>query len=210
MDALATFLQQSITFFAILDPIGISAIALSILSPNITKTQINKVAYKATLTIIVAFFVVLISGEMLLKLFGIDENSLKVMGDIVLILMAISMVNGTTKPKDDNTLDEKNNEELSVIPLGIPIAFGTGLFTTIIIFKHQAQTALDLFSISMAFCLNALVFYIILKNSIYIKKYLGLTGQNIITKLMGLIVGAIAVQFIVGGIVSLSKGYLGA
>ena len=187
MDALATFLQQSITFFAILDPIGISAIALSILSPNITKTQINKVAYKATITIIIAFFVVLISGEMLLKLFGIDENSLKVMGGIVLILMAISMVNGTTKPKDDNTLDEKNNEELSVIPLGIPIAFGTGLFTTIIIFKHQAQTALDLFSISMAFCLNALVFYLILKNSIYIKKYLGLTGQNIITKLMGLI-----------------------
>ena len=210
MDALATFLQQSITFFAILDPIGISAIALSILSPNITKTQINKVAYKATITIIIAFFVVLISGEMLLKLFGIDENSLKVMGGIVLILMAISMVNGTTKPKDDNTLDEKNNEELSVIPLGIPIAFGTGLFTTIIIFKHQAQTALDLFSISMAFCLNALVFYLILKNSIYIKKYLGLTGQNIITKLMGLIVGAIAVQFIVGGIVNLSKVYLSA
>ena len=210
MDNLSIFLQQFITFFAILDPIGISAIALSILSPNITKTQINKVAYKATITIIIAFFVVLISGEMLLKLFGIDENSLKVMGGIVLILMAISMVNGTTKPKDDNTLDEKNNEELSVIPLGIPIAFGTGLFTTIIIFKHQAQTALDLFSISMAFCLNALVFYLILKNSIYIKKYLGLTGQNIITKLMGLIVGAIAVQFIVGGIVSLSKGYLGA
>ena len=210
MDALATFLQQSITFFAILDPIGISAIALSILSPNITKTQINKVAFKTTFTIIIAFFVVLILGETILKIFGIDENSLKVMGGIVLILMAISMVNGTTKPKDDNTLDEKNNEELSVIPLGIPIAFGTGLFTTIIIFKHQAQTALDLFSISMAFCLNALVFYLILKNSIYIKKYLGLTGQNIITKLMGLIVGAIAVQFIVGGIVSLSKGYLGA
>ena len=210
MDALATFLQQSITFFAILDPIGISAIALSILSPNITKTQINKVAYKATITIIIAFFVVLISGEMLLKLFGIDENSLKVMGGIVLILMAISMVNGTVKTKNDKSIDEKKDEDLSVIPLGIPIAFGTGLFTTIIIFKHQAQTFMDLFSISMAFCINALVFYFILKNSIYIKKYLGLTGQNIITKLMGLIVGAIAVQFIVSGIVNLSKGYLGA
>lgn len=209
MDNLSTFLQQSITFFAILDPIGISAIALSILSPNITKTQINKVAYKSTLTIIIAFFVVLITGDMILKLFGIDENSLKVMGGIILILMAISMVNGPTTKADDS-LDEKNNEELSVIPLGIPIAFGTGLFTTIVIFKHQAQTALDLFSISMAFCLNALVFYLILRNSIYIKKYLGLTGQNIITKLMGLIVGAIAVQFIVGGIVNLSKVYLSA
>ena len=55
MDNLSTFLQQSITFFAILDPIGISAIALSILSSNITKTQINKVAYKSTFTIIIAF-----------------------------------------------------------------------------------------------------------------------------------------------------------
>jgi multiple antibiotic resistance protein len=209
VDNLSTFLQQSITFFAILDPIGISAIALSILSPNITKTQINKVAYKSTLTIIIAFFVVLITGDMILKIFGIDENSLKVMGGIILILMAISMVNGP-KTKADDSIDEKNNEELSVIPLGIPIAFGTGLFTTIIIFKHQAQTAFDLFSISMAFCLNALVFYLVLRNSIYIKKYLGLTGQNIITKLMGLIVGAIAVQFIVGGIVNLSKVYLSA
>ena len=209
MDNLSTFLQQSITFFAILDPIGISAIALSILSSNITKTQINKVAYKSTFTIIIAFFVVLITGDMILKLFGIDENSLKVMGGIILILMAISMVNGP-KTKADDSLDEKNNEELSVIPLGIPIAFGTGLFTTIIIFKHQAQTIFDLFSISMAFCLNALVFYLVLKNSIYIKKYLGLTGQNIITKLMGLIVGAIAVQFIVSGIVNLCRVYLSA
>ena len=210
MDNFSTFLQQSITFFAILDPIGISAIALSLLSVNITKSQINKVASKTTFTIIIAFFVVLILGETILKIFGIDENSLKVMGGIVLILMAISMVNGTVKTKNDKSLDEKKDEDLSVIPLGIPIAFGTGLFTTIIIFKHQAQTFMDLFSISMAFCINALVFYFILKNSIYIKKYLGLTGQNIITKLMGLIVGAIAVQFIVSGIVNLSKGYLGA
>ena len=210
MDNFSTFLQQSITFFAILDPIGISAIALSLLSVNITKSQINKVAFKTTFTIIIAFFLLLILGETILKIFGIDENSLKVMGGIVLILMAISMVNGTVKTKNDKSLDEKKDEDLSVIPLGIPIAFGTGLFTTIIIFKHQAQTFMDLFSISMAFCINALVFYFILKNSIYIKKYLGLTGQNIITKLMGLIVGAIAVQFIVSGIVNLSKGYLGA
>ena len=74
------------------------------------------------------------------KLFGIDENSLKVMGGIVLILMAISMVSGNgTDKKSEN--EENKNEELSVIPLGIPIAFGTGLFTTIII-----VTAFEVFS----------------------------------------------------------------
>ncbi|WP_072680489.1 MarC family protein [Arcobacter sp. LA11] len=206
MEFISSFLQQAITFFAIMDPIGISALALSLLSTNITKTEITTVARKSTLTIIIAFFVVLITGDLILKIFGIDENSLKVMGGIVLILMAISMVNGSAE-KNQKQIG-KNNEELSVIPIGIPIAFGTGLFTTIIIFKHQAETFLDILSITFAFCINALIFFLILKNSIYIKKYLGLTGQNIITKLMGLIVGAIAVQFIVSGIVTLAKGYI--
>lgn len=206
MDIVQTFLQQAITFFAIMDPIGISALALSLLSTNITKSQISSIARKSTFTIIIAFFVVLITGDLILKIFGIGEDSLKVMGGIILLLMAISMVSGSTKEKTKD--DDRNDEELAIIPIGIPIAFGTGLFTTVIIFKHQAQTFVDLVSIAFAFCVNALLFYIILKNSIYIKKYLGITGQNIITKLMGLIVGAIAVQFIVSGIVHLAKSYL--
>ncbi len=208
---LALFLQQAITFFAIMDPIGVSAIALSVLHTDITKSQIKHIATKSTITVIIAFFVVLITGDLILKLFGIDENSLKVMGGLVLILMAIQMVNGNKKSKkptkeEDNELKEQ--EDLSVIPIAIPIAFGTGIFSTIIIFKHQAQNATDLLSISLAFLINAFFIYLALRNSIYIKKYLGLTGQNIITKLMGLIVGAISVQFIVSGVIELSKIYL--
>jgi len=206
LEIVQNFLQQAITFFAIMDPIGISALALSLLSANITKTEIHAVARKSTITILVAFFVVLITGDLILKIFGIGADSLKVMGGIILLLMAISMVNGSSKEKTKNEL--KNNEELAVIPIGIPIAFGAGLFTTIVIFKHQAETFIDLVSISFAFCINAFIFYIILRNSIYIKKALGLTGQNIVTKLMGLIVGAIAVQFVISGIVHLSKSYM--
>ena len=207
----SSLLQQGITFFAIMDPIGVSAIALSLLSNDITKEQISKVALKSTVTIIIAFFVVLITGDFILQLFGIGEHSLKVMGGIILLLMAISMVNGSAtdkKPTKEEGKDLQNADELSVIPIGIPIAFGTGLFTTIIIFKHQAEVFSDLLAITIAFLVNALIFYIVLKNSIYIKKYLGLTGQNIITKLMGLIVGAISVQFIVSGVIHLSQKYL--
>lgn len=206
MELFQAFLQQSITFFAIMDPIGVSAIALSLLSTNITKSQISTIARKSTITILVAFIVVLISGDLILKLFGIGEDSLKVMGGIILILMAISMVNGSSSEKSND--EEKQNEDMAVIPIGIPIAFGAGLFTTIIIFKNEAESIVDLFSLSAAFCINAFLFYLILKNSIYIKKYLGASGQNIVTKLMGLIVGAIAVQFIISGAVHLGKSYL--
>ena len=206
----STFLQQGITFFAIMDPIGVSAIALSLLPTNITKKQINKVAKKSTITVVIAFFVVLITGDFILKLFGIGEHSLKVMGGLILLLMAISMVNGTSdkKPTKEEDKELQNHDDLSVIPIGIPIAFGTGLFTTIVIFKHQVQVYTDLLSITLAFLVNAALFYLVLKNSIYIKKFLGITGQNIITKLMGLVVGAISIQFIVSGIINLSKLYL--
>lgn len=128
------------------------------------------------------------------------------MGGLVLLLMALSMISGNTKFKAEE--DAKQNEELAIIPIAIPIVFGTGLFSTIIIFKHEAKTFLDLFSISLAYCLNAVIFYLIFKNSIHIKKLLGVTGQNIITKLMGLIVGALSIQFIISGIISLTKVYL--
>lgn len=205
-DYLANFLQEAITFFAIMDPIGISAVALSILSPNITKTEINKVAYKTTYTIVISFFVVIIAGEFVLKVFGLDINSLKVMGGLVLLLMALSMISGNIKVKSND--EDKLNEELAIIPIAIPIVFGTGLFSTIIIFKHEADGLIDLASISIAYCLNAIIFYFIFKNSIHIKRYLGQTGQNVITKLMGLIVGALAIQFIISGVVTLAKSYL--
>ena len=89
MEFFSLLLQQTITFFAIMDPIGVSAIALSLLSTNITKSQISSIAFKTTITILIAFIIVLIKGDAILKLFGIGEDSLKVMGGIVLIVMAI-------------------------------------------------------------------------------------------------------------------------
>ncbi len=208
---LELFLQQSITFFAILDPIGASAIMLSVLHSSVTTQEVKEIAYKVTITIVIAFFVVLIGGNFILQMFGIDSNSIKVMGGIVLILMALSMLRGAAESKKltkEEGEEVKVQEDLSIIPIAIPITFGPGIFSTIIILKEISQGYLDILAIVFAFFINAFLVYIIFRNSIYIKTYLGLTGQNIITKLMGLIVGAIAVQFIVSGVIELSKIYL--
>ena len=208
---LEIFLQQSITFFAIMDPIGVSAIMLSILHVNITKKEMNVIAYKVTITIIIAFFVVLIGGNFVLQMFGIDSNSIKVIGGIVLIMMALNMIQGSKESKKltkEENAEVKVQDDLSIIPIAIPITFGPAVFSTIIILREQSEGFMGILAVTCAFLVNAILVYIIFKNSIYIKKYLGLTGQNIITKLMGLIVGAIAVQFIVSGIIELSKIYL--
>ena len=199
------FLQQAITFAAIMDPIGVSAIMLGMLPHSATHSEVSRIAYKSTLTVTVAFFVVLFTGDQLLHFFGIDQYSLKVIGGIVLLMMAIEMLgNGEAS----RMLPSEGKEEIAVIPLGIPIIFGAGLFTTIVIFKQEAHNSTDTLVTAVAFLVNAVVIYLVLRYAILIRRWLGMTGENVVTKLMGLITGAIAVQFIVGGVVVLGKNYL--
>lgn len=205
-------LAESVAIFAILDPIGVSAMLPSLLHENITKQEIRRVAFMATLTAVTAFFIVLLSGDFVLKLFDIDINSLKAMGGVVLLLMAVNMVNGQSKKKSHHSKEEedeaKEHENLAVIPIGIPIIFGPGLFATIIVYKSQAINLQDVFSLVFAFLINAFIVYLTLRNSIYIKKVVGITGERIVTRLMGLITGAIAIQFMVSGVVEIAKKYI--
>ena len=204
-------LQYTITIIAIVDPLGVSAIMLSLLPHNTTKEYINKIAFKATMTIVIAFFVVLLTGNFLLNLFGIEIDSLKVMGGIILLLTAIKMVQGSMESKNQTEEEREEaikNDEFSVIPLAIPITFGPGVFATIIILRGQSLDVTSLSALVIAYLIVAFCVYLAFKNSIYIRHYFGITGQKIVSRLMGLIVGAIAVQFVVGGISTLVKHYL--
>jgi len=199
-------LQQTITFAAIMDPIGVSAIMLGMLPHSATHSEVARIAWRSTLTVVIAFVIVFFTGDMVLHFFGIDQNSLKVIGGIVLLMMAIDMLGNSEKSR--SSVSEGSREDISVIPLGIPIIFGAGLFTTIIIFKQQAQSVLDVAVTIAAFLLNALVVYLVLRYAVVLRRWMGLTAEKVVTKLMGLITGAIAVQFIIGGIVLLGRHYL--
>jgi multiple antibiotic resistance protein len=133
------------------------------------------------------------------------------MGGIILLLTAIKMVQGSMEAKnqtEEERAEAIRNDEFSIIPLGIPITFGPGIFATIIILRGQSMDFVGLSSLIIAYLLVALSVYLAFKNSIYIRHYLGITGQKIVSRLMGLIVGAIAVQFIVGGITTLVNHYM--
>lgn len=211
VDFFNLLLQHTITMMAIVDPLGVSAIMLSLLPQSTTKEHINKIAAKATITIIVAFFVVLLTGNFLLNLFGIEIDSLKVMGGIILLLTAIKMVQGSMESKNQTEEEREEaikNDEFSVIPLGVPITFGPGIFATIIILRGHSEGVTSIAALIIAYLIVALSVYLAFKNSIYIRHYLGITGQKIVSRLMGLIVGAIAVQFIVGGVSVLAKHYM--
>jgi len=195
-----------IALITILNPIAAASIMISMVSPP-TPSTIRNVAFKATWTVIIASLLTLYTGELIFKLFGINVLSLKVIGGIILMMIAINMAYGQGS-KARHTKEEQNEaqekEDVSIVPLGIPILFGPGVIATIIVLNnnhlHSFPQLISYGMVSIAIFIASIVVYYTLRYAGAINKALGVTGMKILTRIMGLIVGAIAAQFLVSGI----------
>ena len=206
MEYASLLLHDTIALITILNPIAAASIMVGMVSPA-TADVIRPVAVKATITVIVAALVTLFGGEFLFKLFGINVLSLKVIGGILLMFIAINMSQGhqsTSRHSQAEAEEAEEKEDVSVIPLGIPILFGPGVIATIIVINnnhlehYSMPVSYGLVTISIF--LAALVVFMTLRYAGAINKALGVTGMKILTRVMGLVVGAIAAQFLVSGI----------
>ena len=205
-------MHDTIALITILNPIAAASIMLGMLT-TATPKSIYPIAVKASLTVFIASIVTLYSGEFIFKLFGINVLSLKVIGGIILMLIAINMTDGQAS-KSRHTQEEHDEaevkEDVSIVPIGIPILFGPGVIATVIVLNNNHTLLHSKFDsyllITAAITLASIVVYITLRYAGFINKTLGVTGMKILTRIMGLIVGAIAAQFLVSGI----KGLWGA
>ena len=195
-----------IALITILNPIAAASIMISLLD-NPTPQTIKPVAFKATITVLIASLVTLYTGELIFKLFGISVLSLKVIGGVILMLIAINMAYGQGS-KARHTKEEQSEaqekEDISIVPLGIPILFGPGVIATIIVLNNNHSEAItrpiSYLLVTIAIFVSSLVVYFTLLYASKIHRALGVTGMKILTRIMGLIVGAIAAQFLVSGI----------
>jgi len=199
--------HDTIALITILNPIAAASIMISLIGSDATSATIRPIAFKTTLTIIIAGLVTLYSGEYIFKFFGINVMSIKVIGGILLMMIAIDMASGNSNrsrhtPKEHEEAQE--SDDISIIPLGIPILFGPGVIATIIVLNNTAMKTLSLLNsyllVSVSILLSGLTSYLILVNAAYINRILGITGMKILTRIMGLVVGAIAAQFIISGV----------
>jgi len=203
---LSILAHDVIALITIINPIAAASIMVSMVSPP-TPATIRPVAFKATLTVLAASLITLYSGEFIFKLFGINVLSLKVIGGIILMMIAINMAYGQGAkarhtPEEHDEAQEK--EDISIVPLGIPILFGPGLIATIIVLNTNHRESLEpLVSyalVSVAIVAASVAVYLTLRYAGSINRALGVTGMKILTRIMGLVVGAIAAQFIVSGL----------
>ena len=139
---------------------------------------------KASLVAALIMIAFLFLGEKILSLIGIDVNSFAVAGSFIIFFLALEMILGIT------LFNEDAPEVASIVPLAFPIIAGAGTMTSLLSLRAEY----DLVNIIVAIVINILIVYIILKSSSRLEKILGKQGINIIRKVFGIVLLAIAVK----------------
>ncbi len=194
--------------FVIADPIATIPIFIT-LTAGQAKQERKHTASVTALTVATVLVLSVFLGEPLLRLFGISVASFRVGGGILILLMAISMLNARlsrTLSTPEEMQEGTEKEDPAVVPLGVPLLAGPGAISTMIIYAHQATDAYDTLFLVVAGLFVALATWIALRMADPIRKLLGKTGINIISRLLGLVLAAVAVEFIAGGLVQLLPG----
>lgn len=196
-------LKQSIALFTIMNSISAGAIMLSLVPDTISHKNLKAIAYKNTKAVFLGMLTLFLIGVYIFQFFGISPMALRVFGGLILLFMGINMVQGHDK-KVNTSLKEReaamDKEDISIVPLAIPIIIGPGLATSLITFQISATTWIDYLVTILAIIIVTLANYFLLANMNYVKMRLGLNGIKVLNRLMGLIVGSLAVQMIVQGL----------
>jgi multiple antibiotic resistance protein len=190
---LPVFLNALTAFFVIIDPIGVALIFNGI-APSELVVERAKIALKAVL--ISAIVLVLFGnyGELLLKQLGISIHALRISGGLMLFYTAFNMVTSELKySKGSDSVD------ISVFPLSMPLLAGPGSLTVSILLFSSTAESLEKFSVFMAVICICCLTFLALVLSKYVKKLIGKTGDEILRRFLGVLLAALAIQFIFDG-----------
>lgn len=169
----------SMILFAVIDVIGSLPVLLD-LQGKVGKIQSEKATIVSGVIMIVFMFV----GEQILSLIGIDVSSFAIAGSFVIFFLALEMILGVKFYKDETAATA------SVVPIAFPLIAGTGTLTTLLSLRAEY----DIENILVAILINLIVVYVVLRNTHRLEKILGPGGINILRKVFGIILLAIAVK----------------
>ena len=180
-------LTAFMVLFAVIDIVGNIPIIID-LRKKAGHIQSEKASVIAGVIMIIFLFL----GDSILKLIGIDVHSFAVAGAFILFFIALEMILGITLYKQE----EGTSMNASVFPLAFPLIAGPGSLTTLLSLKSEFHTE----NIIIAVIVNVFVIYIVLKTSSRIERFIGQNGINIIRKVFGVVLLAIAVKLFTSNI----------
>jgi multiple antibiotic resistance protein len=192
------------TFFATVGPVDVAAL-FAALSAAATAKQRRSMALKGTLIATILLLLFTLFGTEVLRWMGITLPALKTAGGVLLLLMSIDMVfarpSGMTSTTVAETSEAATKNDISVFPLATPLIAGPGALGAAVLLTAETEGDLVLQATVVAALLVVMAITLaLLLIAVQLHRFLGVTGQNVITRVFGILLAALAVQFLFDGV----------
>lgn len=199
------FLRFAAALFAIMNPFGNIAIFLSVTADR-SAAERRRIATMTALAVLITLVVAAVLGEQILALFDITVGSFRIAGGIIILILALSMLHAQqsgvhSSPQEEDAGKAKDNP--AVFPLAIPMIAGPGSMATVILYAQHAHGLPANATLGAVIVLLSGVLLVALRTADRLSALLGTTGLNVLTRLMGMLLAAIAVEMMVGGLADL-------
>jgi multiple antibiotic resistance protein len=202
MALLQFFLVALTSIFVLVDPIAAVPTFLA-MTPDSNRLQRRHMAVRAAWTCLIVLLTFSIAGTFIFKLFGITLAAFKIAGGLILGLIGLDMLKAKRSPTKETpgeTEEGAEKEDVGIIPLGIPMLAGPGSISSVMVLMGQNPDWLHDILVASAIAVVAAVSFLIWAAADRVSFYLRETGIRILTRMMGLLLTAIAVQFVLNGL----------
>ena len=208
MSAFQEYLRFFVTLTAVLDPFLAVPIFLTVTSSHSPRSRAALVRV-VSITVFAVLAASALLGDTILTAVGASLSAFRVGGGLVLLLMALAMLNaqaGGVRQSEEEAAELESGELKGVVPLAVPLLAGPGAISTTIIAAQKGVGAAHLAAILGCIGLVSVLTWVVLRAANHIGSRLGTTGLNIATRLLGLLLAALAIQTMAEGMKELFPG----
>lgn len=201
----AYMITALVTMFVVIDPIAIAPLFLA-LTKGMSKPQRRRMAWRAVCVAGLILLVFAAFGEAVLSFIGISMPAFRVAGGVLLFITALDMLFERRTKRREGQTEGDDGDDPSVFPLAIPLIAGPGAIASVILLVGEKPGAEGLITISAITALTLVVMGITLQASSYMERAIGKTGINVLTRLLGMLLAALSVQFVLDGLTAFGFG----
>jgi MarC family membrane protein len=205
------FIYLFVALFSVLNPIGTVPIFVG-LTQDDSKQECSRISLWTSINVFLILIISFFIGKYVLSFFGISIDSLRIAGGLIIVSSGFSLLSGKfNKKRGINKkieTDAQKRNDIALTPLAIPMLAGPGSISLLIAFYQEHHATNELIIASLAILTIAVAIFIILRSAHYLAQILGASGIVAISRIIGFIVVAIGIQYIVSALINIIKSNL--
>ncbi|WP_392559080.1 YchE family NAAT transporter [Orbus mooreae] len=207
---LQIYIKFLVGLFAIVNPVGLLPVFIS-LTDSLDSESRNQTNRMANIAVAVILIISLLAGSFILDIFGISLNSFRIAGGLLVVIIGMTMINGKlgeNKQNKEDLHDSVSKTSVALVPLALPLMGGPGAITSMIVWGTNYNSIGYIIGFIICIFIFCACCWLLFRSAPFIIRTLGKSGLNVVTRIMGLLLMALGVEIMVGGIRNLFPGLL--